>query len=211
MLIEVNRVIGELIGVYQENPLDFLYEADLQAWLFSRLRQAIPITISIGSSVLPRETFKDHTSLCTSLVHTEYSTRLFDIAIIDPRLVQSTEEYKREHGTDQLNEAIWDQRVAVAIEVKHWIIGYPAKRFLEGLQSDIQKLRSYQPYYEKAARGDRFVGIACLFVQSFSPQIPNKLKTSGLLRLSEWSGEIAPGISGLIITPSARYQVSDEI
>lgn len=136
VLEKTQKAITDLIMVFQNNPMELLYECDYQAHLYSNLRKLIKEEIVIRTSKLDPESFKKPGIITTPIVHTEYPSTSkaisirannvvvkisrFDVAIIDPLLKQDTYDYieERTEIRDHLNEGIWCQRVQVAIQLK---------------------------------------------------------------------------------------------
>jgi hypothetical protein len=213
MLHEVNKALGELISNFQQNPLDLLYESDLQAFLFMKLRGSIDKVITLSSGVLPPETFKVPGRIETSLVHTEYPAQnpgWFDVAVIDPELTQSTAEYQLEYAGFVLqNESVWGQRVRVAVELKQVRIGFPLIGGFQGLSADLTKLQRYTSYYEKGNGSPGFTGIGVLFIQSCAPDIRTQIKSQRILSIEQTdkANYAVVGISGYVVTPTDIFKV----
>ncbi len=76
-----NRILEsvvELIKQFQNSPYNFLYESDLQAILFTRLRSQIPDIFSI-----PRSSHGSMPAYQLGLVYSEYLSRI-DVVCLDP-------------------------------------------------------------------------------------------------------------------------------
>jgi hypothetical protein len=209
MLEAVRTGLEELISIHRRNPLDLLYESDLQAFLFMKLRESISETIELTPDVLPPDSFAAPGRMVTSLVHTEYpSTKRFDVAVIDCTLVQSTAQYRAELGGVELkNESVWGQRVRVAVELKQVHIGGDLIAGLQRLRQDLTKLQDYSSYCEKAPSHSRFAGIAVLFVQSCSATILEQIKRQRIFTVAMARVEVAEGASGYIVTPTECFRV----
>ena len=203
MLAEVREALKELIAVHQTDPLDLLTECDLQAFLFMKLREKIgEKTAASQPGALPIETFSTG-EVQTSLVHTEYGAQRFDVALIDPALVESTADYQVRLAVKSNNEAIWDLRMRAAIELKQLRIGYRLRGALLGLATDIAKLRDYRSHKGK------FAGVAVLFVQSCAPAIAEQIRCQQIFRpVNEHAEiEVIDGVVGYIITPCQTFRV----
>jgi hypothetical protein len=76
---KVEEMVFELIDDFQIAPYTFLYESDLQATLFAKLRAALPELVLIPGAGNPLQKYK------LAIVHTEYWKRV-DVACIDVEL-----------------------------------------------------------------------------------------------------------------------------
>ena len=154
MLEKLKSAIDKTVEQFQDYPLDFLSERDIQALLFVELRNQTP-TIRypydadgenhrFGFSNLGPDL-----PLCIHPVTTEYyigngKQDRFDVAVLS-----------KEPDTTQ---AIWRQPCQVAIEIKLWQPGYRDSDYLR----DVEKLKLYQSRMRDKERS--FTGIAMLFV-----------------------------------------------
>jgi len=69
MLDAVCNALEKLMAIHQANPLDFLSERDLQAFLFMNLRESlVERTAPTAAAILPPETF------CTGEITTSLAT-----------------------------------------------------------------------------------------------------------------------------------------
>lgn len=121
----------ELIKIFQRSPYNFLYESDLQAWLFSKMRSLIPESISIEGTGKPMDKYE------LSIVNTEYWKRI-DIACLDVERVQT--HPVRIHGGHDIH--IHDVPILIGIEIKYRKMG---DRFdLKACIADFNKLNTLQ-------------------------------------------------------------------
>ncbi len=206
MLQKVNEALEELISNYQQNPLDFFFESDLQAFLFMKLRGSIDKKIALSSGVFRPEMFEPG-KIETSLVHTEYPSnpsdpnqpQQFDVAVIEPELTQ--------------NGFSWNLLVRVAIELKHVRIDWKPVRGFQGLSNDLTKLNNYTSYYEKGKGSSKFTGIGVLFIQSCAPDIctwiqdQSILPTVGRVEQTDKAVYAGEGISGYVVTHTVVFIV----
>jgi hypothetical protein len=160
MIDQLKSAICKTVKQFQEHPLDFLSESDIQALLFVELRNA---TSGLrypydGEGKNHRFGFTD--PFCIHPVTTEYhvSEGKFDIAVLskepDPK------------------SAIWRQPCRVAIEIKLWQPREKEPKY----RMDVDKLRRYQEHLQKDfSPGRVFTGIAMLFVHPYGTAKPTAI------------------------------------
>ncbi len=163
MIDQLKSAICKTVKQFQEHPLDFLSERDIQAVLFVELRQATSdlryqydaegANFRFGF----REPFSIHP------VTTEYHVYkgkhdCFDLAVLSE---------KPDSKSD-----IWRQPCRVAIEIKLWQPCEPEPQHYK----DFEKLRRYQEHLQNAVTPGRvFTGIAMLFVHPFGTRKPTAI------------------------------------
>ena len=119
----------ELIEIFQRTPYRFMYESDIQALLFSKIRESIPDSLYIEGTGHPLDQYE------VSVVHTEYWRRI-DVACLDVERVR-TQKTRVHMGMDV---HIYELPVLIGIELKYRKLG---DRFgLEACISDFDKLIS---------------------------------------------------------------------
>ena len=124
----VSSSIFELIDEFQKSPYSFLYESDLQATLFAKLRTYLPEKVVVPGGGNPKDSYE------LAIVHTEYWKRI-DIACID--LEKAAGVKPRPNGADL---HIYDVQPLVGIELKYRKLG---DRFgISACVADMDKLRS---------------------------------------------------------------------
>ena len=154
----LSKAIEATVTEFQEHPLDFLSERDIQALLYSKLRlevgdrryryEASPQ----NERFLFKEAFKVHPVTTEYYLYNDKRKDRFDVAVLSS---------KRDDEA-----AIWRQPCRVGIEIKLWQPGYGGCRY----RADITKLQNYHKYLREKER--EFTGIAMLFVH---PNIENEL------------------------------------
>lgn len=156
MIDQLKEAMKGTVEEFHRHPLDFLSERDIQAWLFIKLRNATGDLRYSYEAKGPNSSFGfekySKEPFCIHPITTEYyigkgKRDRFDIAVLSK---------KPDH-----NSAIWCQPCRVAIEIKLWQPGYGAPNY----RKDVEKLRQYQAYLQKAFLEERkFTGIAMVFV-----------------------------------------------
>lgn len=127
-LESVNSEVLKFIRLFQSNPFRYLYESDIQGELFSRLREAIPGTLTIAGEGRP------HHEYVVSVVNTEYLSRI-DIACLD--IEKAAHHKPRNHKGFDMH--LYDIPVYTGIEIKYRKLG---DRFgLDSCLSDLKKLQ----------------------------------------------------------------------
>jgi len=157
MIDQLRSAICKTVKQFQEHPLDFLSESDIQALLFVELRNA---TSGLrypydGEGKNCRFGFTD--PFCIHPVTTEYhvSEGKFDIAILSEK--------------PDTEKDIWRQPCRVGIEIKLW---QPCEREPKYIM-DVKKLQRYQEKLQTA--GQKFTGIVLLFVHPYKTGVPKDI------------------------------------
>ena len=168
MIDQLKSAICKTVKQFQEHPLDFLSESDIQALLFIELRNA---TSDLrypydGEGKNHRFGFTD--PFCIHPVTTEYhvSEGKFDIAILSEK--------------PDTEKDIWRQPCRVGIEIKLWTPGYGDSDYLR----DVQKLQRYQAELQNEGRS--FTGIAMLFVHPWVKNEKNGKKRLAAILDEPW-------------------------
>jgi hypothetical protein len=156
VLGKLESAIAKTVNQFQKYPLDFLSERDIQALLFTELRNATgelryPYDAEganhrFGFSRLGHDCpFRVH-PVTTEYYIGEGKRDRFDVAVL----------------SDEPDSAldIWRQPCRVAIEIKLWQPGYGEP----GHRRDVEKLQQYQSCLNTTSKGRAFTGIAMLFV-----------------------------------------------
>lgn len=188
MVDQLENAIDRTVQQFQQYPLDFLSERDIQAWLFVELRNAPSGRYSYDAKG-DNFRFGFREPFCVYPVTTEYyigkgKRDRFDIAVL-------SEE-------PDSTSAIWCQPCRVAIEIKLWQPGYGEPNH----RKDVEKLRQYQGHLQKSFTGERpFTGIAMLFVH------PCAEKLMGIAISEEDSGDAYPenGIALHFVTQRGHW------
>jgi hypothetical protein len=188
MIDELGRAICTTVKQFQEHPLDFLSERDIQALLFVELRNATrELRYSYdGGGKNHRFGFPER--FCVHPVTTEYhvykgKNDCFDIAVLSEEPDPKSD--------------IWRQPCRIAIEIKLWQPGYGKPKY----RMDVEKLRRYQEHLQKAVSPERvFMGIAMLFVHPYGTQRPTAI-------IEERSGDAYPedGIALHLVTKEGHW------
>src|ERR1035437_5031688 len=138
----VKKAIESTVIQFQEHPLDFLSECDIQAWLYAelRLQEATRDHRYTYDAANPRfglpSTFPVHP--VTTEYHIPPEGRL-DVAVLSD---------KPDTGKD-----IWRQPCRIGIEIKLWQPCEPEPKYLR----DVEKLRRYHAKLQTDGR--EFTGI----------------------------------------------------
>jgi len=109
---KLKRSVVELIGDFQKNPIDYLYERDIQAGLFSRAYSNFESErIHMVGGYHTAESCTENKAVRTIPVKCEYpGSQRFDIAVINANLVESYEADKwQERGWR--NDKFWEQPI----------------------------------------------------------------------------------------------------
>jgi hypothetical protein len=159
MIDQLTIAICKTVIQFQEHPLDFLSESDIQALLFVELRNA---TSDLRYPYPYDAEGKNHqfgftVPFCIHPVTTEYhvSEGKFDIAVLSKEPDPKSD--------------IWRQPCRVAIEIKLW---QPREKEPKHLL-DVKKLQRYQA--ELQTEGRQFMGIAMLFVHPYVAAKPTAI------------------------------------
>jgi hypothetical protein len=184
-----NSINSFIRDIFQPNPFDFLYEADIQSAMWSRLKNDIDVNVKweIEDEEIIRKIGKK--SIQTSIIKTQYPNgpKRFDIAIIHP-------ESKRLIGKKDRLETFWVQPILLAIELKYLQYGFLPNKIWEEFSRDIELLKTFEDRFE--------YGLALLFVQSaylFEKLVHLNLKPADI--------ELSSGVIGYVVTQQEIYQV----
>ena len=187
--------IREFVKRYQQNPFDFLYEADIRALLAAELWHRfseVPLSLrggywypAIGGTI---------GAISTVPIKCEYPGERFDIALIDrtsPRHFDAAQARLEGWRSD----TFWNQPVRAAIEIKCCQVTDDARRRRQDLDTDVRKLANYLD-----KRGDKpFLGLAMIFVQSDSFDTTSFVSSPPS---DEAHSRPAIGIFRCVVTPS---------
>ncbi len=108
----IKTCIVELVPRFQDQPYTFLFESDLQAYLYASLRSQLSQPVEVHGSGKPEQTYK------TGIVHTEYWKRI-DIVCLDPE----SEEWSRIRTHMGSDVHIYELPILVGIELKYLKMG----------------------------------------------------------------------------------------
>jgi hypothetical protein len=192
-LAVVHSTIEKFASVFRENTFHFLYESDIQAFLFYELFKSINKNIMIEYDVYSRDNYKQERFIETSIVKTEYpTTTRFDLAIIDDSSNYHKDDVKKIRTDNELkNEAFWSLPVKIGIEIKYCQLGQKPFDIFNLLKKDLEKLSRYPK------NGREFHGIGLLFFQSYSDKIQFEINDI----LNQEVPELKEGIEFWIIPP----------
>jgi len=203
----IHQGIRDFVSVFQGNSFLFLYEADIQALLYSILFHKFSAErLSIRGGHHPRDVYGGHDSIQTIPVKCEYPTPRgheskrgsFDIAVIDPdHLTHYDADRAKANGWK--NDTFWNQYVRVGIEIKYYQIGDSLRRL--GFDADIEKLRSYSEY----SQGRPFLGIAILFIQSDALSYGDLIAANPVLVNQS---DPPTGVFQYVVTPTAFHRAA---
>jgi hypothetical protein len=204
-VIVLYRSIEALIGAFQRNPFNFLYEADLRGTLLHLLTLAFGDTsdIEMRGGYHDSAAYGGNMIIRTTPAKSEYPTgeglERFDVAIIDRGAVRHYDQAFWEARRFK-NDAFWNQPVRAAVELKYCQLGQGLPSQCEATNDDAEKLWSYLGKAEREHR--RFLGVAMLFVQSS--------KTLDTIPFSNQEDRIErdpqEGIVKYLATPSECYR-----
>jgi hypothetical protein len=157
MIDQLKSAICKTVKQFQEHPLDFLSESDIQAVLFVELRNATSDLRYPFDAEGKNHRFGFTDPFCIHPVTTEYhvSEGKFDIAVLSKEPDPKSD--------------IWRQPCRVAIEIKLW---QPCEREPKYIM-DVKKLQRYQEKMQTA--GQKFTGIAMLFVHPYKTGVPKDI------------------------------------
>jgi hypothetical protein len=156
VLEQLESAISKTVNQFQNYPLDFLSERDIQALLFVELRnETREIRYSYDAEGANRRfgfsrlglnrPFRIH-PVTTEYYIGEGKRDRFDVAVLSDEPDSASD--------------IWRQPCRVAIEIKLWQPGYGEP----GYRRDVEKLQQYQSCLNTISKGRAFTGIAILFV-----------------------------------------------
>jgi hypothetical protein len=155
--------IVDFITEFQSHPFNFLYERDLQSFLFSATYQhfiGARIQMRGGYHSLGAYGGKDY--IDTIPIKCEYPrSQRFDVALINKDEVEHYDPEIRKQARWR-NDRFWNQSVRVAIEIKYLQLGDSLSGKAADFQKDIEKLTNYQRENPELP----FLGIALICVQS---------------------------------------------
>jgi len=156
-----HKGINDTITEFQRNPFNFLYEIDIQAFLFASIYKELRgESLQLKGGYHPQTAYPDHNSISTVPIKCEYpSSKKFDIAIIDDERLKHFDRQKAIQE-EPLNDFFWNQPVIAAIEIKYLQLGDSVSKKIKGLKDDAEKLSNHRE------KNRPFLGIALLFVQS---------------------------------------------
>jgi hypothetical protein len=188
MIDQLKDAICKTVKQFQEQPLDFLSESDIQALLFVELRNAMKELRYSYNDKGVNHRFGFPERFCIHPVTTEYHvykgmSDCFDIAVL-------SEEPDSESD-------IWRQPCRIAIEIKLWQPGYGEPKY----RMDVEKLRRYQEHLQNTFSPRRkFMGIAILFVHPCVKLLPTAITT-------EKSGDAYPedGVALHLVTQEGHW------
>jgi hypothetical protein len=156
MIDQLKSAICKTVKQFQEHPLDFLSESDIQALLFIELRNATSNLRYSYNAANPRfgfpSTFPVHP------VTTEYYVPpegRFDVAVLSEK--------------PDSEKDIWRQPCRIGIEIKLW---QPCEKEPKYIM-DVKKLQRYQEKMQIA--GQKFTGIVLLFVHPYKTGMPKDI------------------------------------
>jgi hypothetical protein len=148
LIDHLKYAISETVAEFQANPVDFLYESDIQSLLFTKLRHEMREVRYESKAKDVDLLYKSEHSI--NPVKTEYRlnasglTGKFDVAILSKKHDPAFR--------------IWHQFCRIGIELKLWQSdGTGLSRF-----EDFERLQSYRQVCHK--KDDHFTGIAMIFV-----------------------------------------------
>lgn len=183
-------VLGEFSAEFILRPFDYLYESEIQAELYGRLRKKIDTRIQYKTSDDFRKKFVDVESIPTTPVRLEYpSGHRFDVALLDETSM-SNEEW------------IWSQDVKLAAEIKLAAGPFNCKvtreKMVDGFRKDIEKLHKH--YHDESSPKITRVGVAVLFMQDELLDwrtLVGKEMVEGIKRAAD-------GIVGVVVVASSK-------
>lgn len=147
MINQLKDAIEITVKHFQEDPISFLSERDIQSVLFVELRKTMSNLKYEYPAAGKNSRFGCDKQFYIRPITTEYyvyseKNARFDIAVLSDR--------------NEPNSDLWRQPCRIAIEIKLWQPGYGRP----GYSSDVDKLLRYKHYFGKP----QFTGIAMVFV-----------------------------------------------
>ena len=133
----VKTCIVELVHNFQSQPYSFLFESDIQAYLYASLRSRLSEPLKVHGSGNPENVYN------TGIVHTEYWKRI-DIVCLDPE----SEQWSKKRTFRGSDLHIYELPILVGIELKYCKMGD-----IFGLSSciaDLEKLNAHKIKYPVA-------------------------------------------------------------
>ena len=172
MLEKLKFAIDKTVEQFQDYPLDFLSERDIQAVLFVELRKAMCIPRT-NYPAGENGRFGCIEPFSIRRITTEYylnknGQSRFDVAVLSE--------------TPDSNLEIWRQPCRVGIEIKLWQPGYRDSGYLR----DVEKLQKYQNYLQDRNEDRSFTGIAMLFVHPWVKNEKNGKKPLAAILNQPW-------------------------
>ncbi len=191
----VNNMLEKFFESFQNNPFNYLYESDLQAYLYSLLDKGIDKTVKLkgeGKGLLDGHEFE------TSIVKTEYPSKMrFDIALIDDH---EAPDFKSVVRSKYHNEIFWVLPVKTAIEIKYRQLGERLLDKINEAYADIDKIIKYMDETEKK---EDIKGFSLYFVQYLTDADRKHLEN-----IQDYGNDPVPENIGLyMITPDKVYNL----
>lgn len=182
MIDELKDVICKTVKQFQEHPLDFLSESDIQALLFVELRNATHDLRYTYDAEGANHRFGFRKPFSIHPITTEYRSPVgrFDLAVLSEK-PDSTKD-------------IWLQPCRVGIEIKLW----QPREMEPNYKDDVKKLQHYQADLQTV--GQEFMGIAMLFVHPCEKRKPTAVT-------EEKSGDAYPenGVALHLVTQEGHW------
>ncbi len=146
LLQEILSTVNEFIKDFQEkDPLQFLYEADIQARLACSLTERIPEPIEFRN-------IEDNQSQMFRMtpITREYPVKApFDIACINPCMIARYVSWRIQQTNSgkylPINRILWELPLLAAVEIKFSLFGY--KVGVDSIKADVEKFRNYKKGY----------------------------------------------------------------
>ena len=162
LLREIRDAVNEFIKAFQKKlPLQFLYEADIQAQL------ACCLTNKIDASIKFKESAQSITHHLTPITCEYPVGKRFDIACINPELVKAYIDWlltsPQKDGLLPINFVLWELPLLAAIEIKYSTFGGGGS--LQTIKQDVEKLKSYEDWHE--ARNNKLTKPPVRFSEDF--------------------------------------------
>jgi hypothetical protein len=173
MIDQLKSATCKTVKQFQDRPLDFLSESDIQALLFVELRNAMSEVQYPYTAEPANHRFGCDEPFSIRPITTEYylyknGQARFDVAVLSE--------------TPDSNLEIWRQPCRVGIEIKLWQPGYRDSSYLR----DVEKLKNYQKYLQNFTEERSFTGIAMLFVHPWVKNEKNGKKRLAAILDEPW-------------------------
>ncbi|MFC1562353.1 hypothetical protein ACFL4Q_05090 [candidate division KSB1 bacterium] len=154
--VKVQKVLSDfIIEEYQKHPFDYLYEFEIQAILYSMLKNKINDRI--------HHTFETNNQKTFSKVKAEYhplSNMRLDIAILEKDEISEINDKIHNRSVDVDEMVLYWQKIDIGIEIKLQAIFTDQ---ILGFNNDISKLQELMDYTRNSTENSINTGIALLF------------------------------------------------
>ncbi|MFC1513604.1 hypothetical protein ACFL5P_01210 [candidate division KSB1 bacterium] len=191
---KVEKVLSDFIKEYQTHPFDYLYEFEIQAILYSMLRNEINDRI--------HHTFETNNQKTFTKVKGEYhplSDKRLDIAILENNRISKLDPTVHSRAYDRSEMTLYWQKVDIGIEIKLQAI---FTKQMEGFNKDIKKLQKLMGNIKNESENGINTGIALLFFHKHEDFNDHNHENGTTIEIT--SGKL----NALIITPKTVTKIN---